>query len=403
MNVPAPAKRLLDFIGSKEAPKGYGTVFGNKQAQLVKPLTLWTVDEIIGAKPTFTARFGSSACGRYQFMRGTLANLKAQSKVRGSDVLSPTVQDSLGYALLRARGYDRFMAGTMSVTAFGLALAQEWASFPVLADCQGAHRRVRRGQTYYLGDGLNKVLATADEVEDILSELRPEAMVPLASLPRVQTIQPAGPPQPHGLFAKFGALFSASRDPAANVPVIAGSKGDPTIYYVQKTLKEKAYYTKGFLDGIDGGLTQGAVAQARKDNGMGDGGIDTDFLAKLPTFSQRPVSPERATVTVAQASEHVPALFSPPKWLVSAGLGAIGLGGADGAQQSGLLGNVQNTVAKANDAFSSVQTAFGYAAGAVSFVVEHRMLFLIGIGLILVWKGVSAILSACIKVRQAFF
>ncbi len=34
----------------------------------------------------------------------------------------------------------------------------EWASLPVLADSQGDRQRIRRGQSYYAGDGLNRAL-----------------------------------------------------------------------------------------------------------------------------------------------------------------------------------------------------------------------------------------------------
>ncbi|MDH6229597.1 hypothetical protein M2281_000169 [Mesorhizobium soli] len=37
--VPAGAAMLLGFIGDIEAPKGYGTIYGNNQGKLPKPLT----------------------------------------------------------------------------------------------------------------------------------------------------------------------------------------------------------------------------------------------------------------------------------------------------------------------------------------------------------------------------
>ena len=67
------------------------------------------------------------------------------------------------------------------------------------------------------------------------------------------------------------------------------------------------------------------------------------------------------------------------------------------------MDQVQGGVAKANDVFGQVQTAFGLVAGVVGFVVEHKTWFFVGLGLFLLWKGVSAILTAWIKVRQAFF
>lgn len=60
------------------------------------------------------------------------------------------------------------MAGKISRTEFGKRLAQEWASFPVLAPVQGAHRKLKRGQSYYAGDGVNKALVTPGKVEAVL-------------------------------------------------------------------------------------------------------------------------------------------------------------------------------------------------------------------------------------------
>lgn len=77
--VPAGAAYLLDFIASKEAPEGYGTVYGNSQGKLAKPLVAMTLAEVIAAGSSWTKRFGSSACGRYQFMKATLQDLRGSA------------------------------------------------------------------------------------------------------------------------------------------------------------------------------------------------------------------------------------------------------------------------------------------------------------------------------------
>jgi lysozyme len=215
--------------------------------------------------------------------------------------------------------------------------------------------------------------------------------------PRVQTVSPVPTSTPW-----WQRFFGVKAKPASATVVRPGLRpnGDPALWDVQAKLREKAYYTKGELDGLDGGLTQGAVAQIRKDNGLGDGGIDAEFLATLDSFPQRPVSIQRQHMSLPAAAAHAPELFKPPGWLVSAGLGSLGLGGASGA---GLMDNVQTAVAKGNDVFGQVQTAFAFLTSVVAFVVEHKTWFLVAVGLFLVWKGVSAILGAWIKVRQAFF
>ncbi|MGN6537043.1 MAG: hypothetical protein ACTHKQ_15100 [Mesorhizobium sp.] len=170
--VPTGAAMLLDFIGGIEAPNGYGTIFANKQSQLAKPLTEMTLDEVLVAQKAWSKNRGSSAAGRYQFMRATLVGLIAELGLRGSQKLDANLQDRLGYHLLKRRGYDDYMAGKIDRTEFGKRLAQEWASLPVLANMQGAHRKLRRGQSYYAGDALNKSLTSPEKLETVLVLVR---------------------------------------------------------------------------------------------------------------------------------------------------------------------------------------------------------------------------------------
>ncbi|MFS2326353.1 hypothetical protein U2P60_13220 [Brucella sp. H1_1004] len=66
--------------------------------------------------------------------------------------MDPDLQDRLGYHLAIRRGYNDYISGNISRTEFGRRLAQEWASFPVLAPTRGAHRALQRGETFYAGD-----------------------------------------------------------------------------------------------------------------------------------------------------------------------------------------------------------------------------------------------------------
>lgn len=170
--VPAGAALLLDFIGDIEAPGGYGVIFANRQDRLAKPLTSMTIDEVLTGQATWSrwAKPASSAAGRYQFMRATLTGLVKELGLRGTQKLDANLQDRLGYHLLKRRGYDEFMAGEIDTTEFSRRLAQEWASLPVLEATTGGSRKVKRGQSYYAGDGLNKSLVKPEAVEKILAE-----------------------------------------------------------------------------------------------------------------------------------------------------------------------------------------------------------------------------------------
>ena len=407
--IPAPAKRLLDFIGSKEAPRGYDTVYANKMAQMPRPITSMTVDAVIADGPRRTKAFGSSACGRYQFMTATLKSLRDETPPIRGERLGPALQDDLGLRLLRRRGLDGFLQGSMTVDQFGLRLAQEWASFPVLRDTKGAHRQVRRGQSYYAGDGLNKALVSADEVERFLNTLRAEptltvADAPAVIAPKVETVVPIFSDQLPWWARIFGHKTKLDKQTPLGFGVGGRpglkTKGSPLLWDVQKALRDRNYYTRGFLDGLDGPLTQESVSQARKDNGLGDGGVDQAFLAALPTMPLRPVAVTRVEAGLRQAARHAPEVFNPLKWVATIGAGALGVGGAD---STGLLDQIQSGASRVNDVAGSLQGAIGIVAGVVGFVAEHKgILLVLGGAYLLFWAGGKA-LDAWIKVRQAFF
>lgn len=175
MAVPPNAAILLEFIRKTETGHAgavaYETIYGHNQGKLPKPLTKMTVNEVIAAGPGWTRAYKSSAAGAYQFMHATLKDLKAAEGLTGGETFTPALQDRLGLALLKRRGFAGFMGGTIGLHAFGLGLAREWASFPVLADTKGAHRAVARGETYYAGDKLNKALVKPEAVESVLTKV----------------------------------------------------------------------------------------------------------------------------------------------------------------------------------------------------------------------------------------
>jgi muramidase (phage lysozyme) len=188
-SIPASAARLLDFIGGIEAHGNYRAIFGFKQDKLSKPVTSMTVDEVIAGKSMVDKR--SSATGRYQFMRNTLKSLKADAHLTGSELMTPDLQDRLGFELLKRRGWEQFEAGKLGLTAFVRNLAMEWASIPVLRRTKGAKRIVERGQSYYAGDGLNNSLVTAEQV---LAVLTPEPATPVVpTAPTTPTPAPSVP------------------------------------------------------------------------------------------------------------------------------------------------------------------------------------------------------------------
>ncbi|WP_421440656.1 hypothetical protein [Agrobacterium tumefaciens] len=207
--VPLHAQNLLDFIGDIEAPEGYDTIFGNRQGNLPVPLTQMTYGDIIDAQANWGSKTwvrnnwghktASSAAGRYQFMRATLQDVAKEVRtIDGRTIFSSGLQDRLGYYLLLRRGYADFISGKLNLVQFGLNLAQEWASFPVLSGTAGQHRDVMRGQSYYAGDGLNKSLIKPEQVEQRLRHVRElaalmtEADTPATISPKPSKTKPSG-------------------------------------------------------------------------------------------------------------------------------------------------------------------------------------------------------------------
>lgn len=218
--VPAGAAYLLDFIGQIEAPKGYDTVYGNNQNKLPKRVTSMRLYEIQEAQPSWTKRFGSSATGRYQFMRNTLRGLITELKLSNDMKLDPNLQDRLAYHLLRRRGYDAFVFGRIDTVEFAKRLAMEWASLPVLKNTRGAHRNVVRGQTYYAGDGLNKSLTTPERVE--------------AALAKVLELHKLAPAAPRVKPSRTGTVATGAAAAGAGVATVAAG-GSETLKAVTDT------------------------------------------------------------------------------------------------------------------------------------------------------------------------
>lgn len=131
-------------------------------------LTTYAVAEVLEWQ-RFLRRQGvkSTAAGAYQIIFPTLSGL---FEGRGEALFNDAAQDAACDALFLGRGLSRYLAGSMTALDFSNELAKEWASLPVQWDQQGAHRKVKKGQSYYAGDGINRAnVAPADVVSAVES------------------------------------------------------------------------------------------------------------------------------------------------------------------------------------------------------------------------------------------
>ena len=157
---------LLNLI-SKGEGAGYDTVYGGSVVKPQKPITSMSITEVEDWQDRSVAAGSvSSACGRYQVIRGTLRTIVSSGGIAQTDTYSPATQDKIAIYLLKVRGLNRFLTGAISKEVFANNIAKEWASFPVVTG-QNA------GKSYYAGDAAgNNARLTIQEVLAVLEQLK---------------------------------------------------------------------------------------------------------------------------------------------------------------------------------------------------------------------------------------
>lgn len=166
------AKPLLDLIAGPESGGDYNVIFGHHEKGLSTPITDMQLRPLAQTQLSWGRKWGSSAAGRYQIIRETMLACQKALGLPGTARFTPEVQDRMALYLLEQRGLDEFLAGKLTIIQFGLNLAKCWASFPVLAPCWGPHGQIKRGDSFYHGDGVNKTLIAPEAVEAALTKLR---------------------------------------------------------------------------------------------------------------------------------------------------------------------------------------------------------------------------------------
>jgi hypothetical protein len=160
-------KPLLDLIGLAEGA-GYGTVFGGSRIRPNKPITTMSISELLEWQDRSVAAGSiSSAAGRYQVIRGTLRTVIGSGTVSRDNIYDPTTQDKIAIYLLKVRGLNRFISGSLSKESFANNLAKEWASFPVATG-------PKAGRSFYDGDSagnksrvsVHQVFAALDAIKE---------------------------------------------------------------------------------------------------------------------------------------------------------------------------------------------------------------------------------------------
>lgn len=165
---------LLDFIARFESGGNYNAIYKAGDNTDNPRLVDMTLAQVRSFQDRYVADGNaSSAAGRYQIIRTTLDGLIASTGVAPTEKFSPEVQDDMARKLLEGRGLSRYLAGGLDVAEFAKNLAKEWAALPVIEDTTGhLNRRIKAGQSYYAGDGLNRAHASVTDFRNVLENLR---------------------------------------------------------------------------------------------------------------------------------------------------------------------------------------------------------------------------------------
>jgi muramidase (phage lysozyme) len=191
---------LLTAIRKHEAPKGYGQFYSGAKGMGNADVSKMTLDGVLDFQTQMLAKGSkSTACGGYQFLRKTLKATMAEMGLKGSEKWTPELQDKMAIHLMRKRGLDDYLDGTLSPEGFANNLAKEWASLPVVTAIKGSVRKLTPGQSYYAGDGLNKAFHKPETILALVKAITAKntltQAVSAAPAPVVAPVL-ASPPQP---------------------------------------------------------------------------------------------------------------------------------------------------------------------------------------------------------------
>lgn len=161
---PAAYRPLLDTIAKGESNGNYNAYYGNASNTDLR-FTDMSIAEVLKWQSEYVRQGSpSSAVGKYQIINKTLKGLVAKLDIDTQAKFDEAMQDRMAVALLEKRGSEDYASKKLSKQQFAANLAKEWAALPRVL---GANPE----QSYYAGDGINKVQISIDEVYRALATL----------------------------------------------------------------------------------------------------------------------------------------------------------------------------------------------------------------------------------------
>lgn len=161
---PAAYTPLLATIAKGESSDNYNAYFG-KAGNTSIHFTDMSIAEVMQWQKEYVRQGSvSSAVGRYQIVRPTLAGLVGRLKLDPNARFDEAMQDRLAIALLERRGAVEYVEKKLSREQFAANLAKEWAALPkVVGD--------KPDESYYADDGINQSRVNIDEIYQALENL----------------------------------------------------------------------------------------------------------------------------------------------------------------------------------------------------------------------------------------
>jgi hypothetical protein len=157
---------LLQTIVDAEAGGNYNAFSGNGN-NYKYDLTSMTLGQVFQFQDYMVNELGteSSAVGGIQIIKSTLASAAQEMGLSENTVFNVETQNAIGTHLLRRRGYDQFLEGSLPHKDFANNLAKEWAALPLTTG-------ERRGESYYRGVGSNNARIAPVEILSSLYMIR---------------------------------------------------------------------------------------------------------------------------------------------------------------------------------------------------------------------------------------
>ena len=136
----AQGKAVLDTLSAGENAPSYDTVYGSGHFGMPRiPVSQMTVNQALAyqhqladavkaanARPGAKHWIVASPVGKYQFTAGTLRLYLKHGIIKGDTVLTPEIQDRLGYQRLLEAGLDRYRNRQIDERQFQANVANAW-------------------------------------------------------------------------------------------------------------------------------------------------------------------------------------------------------------------------------------------------------------------------------------